>query len=50
MTSSDHSDHTPGSMDIREHVKTWDGFKTFVKWGIIGNILILVFLAVFRTH
>lgn len=39
-----------GSMDIREHVKTWNGFMTLVKWGVIGNILILIFLAIFRTH
>jgi len=39
-----------GSMDMRDHLKTWHGFLTFVKWGIIGNIAILAFLAIFRTH
>ena len=44
------SEHTHGSMDIREHVKTWHGFVKLVKWGIVLNILILAFLAIFRTH
>lgn len=48
MSNSDH--YTPGSMEMREHQKSWAGFKTFVKWAIIGNIAILVFLAIFRTH
>ena len=48
MTTPDH--YTPGSMDIRDHVKTWAAFKAFVKWGIVLNIAILVFLAIFRTH
>jgi hypothetical protein len=36
--------------DMKEHLKAWHGFVSFVKWGIIGNIVILVFLAIFRTH
>ncbi len=45
------AEHTPASAaDMREHLDTWHGFMKFVKWGIIGNILILVFLAIFRTH
>lgn len=39
-----------GHSDMREHLKTWHGFVRFVKWGIVGNILILIFLAIFRTH
>jgi len=39
-----------GSMDIKEHVKTWTGFMTLVKWIVIGNIVLLIFLAIFRTH
>lgn len=39
-----------GGSDMHEHLKTWHGFMTFVKWGIIGNIAILAFLAIFRTH
>ena len=39
-----------GSMDISEHVKTWEWFTWGIKWGIIVNVLILVFLAIFRTN
>ena len=37
-------------MDIRDHLKTWHGFMKFVKWGTVFNILVMVFLAIFRTH
>lgn len=39
-----------GTMDISEHVKTWKGFLTLIKWMIIGNVILLIFLAIFRTH
>jgi Bacterial aa3 type cytochrome c oxidase subunit IV len=39
-----------GTMDISDHVKTWNGFLTLVKWIIIGNIVVMVGLAIFRTH
>jgi len=39
-----------GTMDISDHVKTWNGFMSLVKWVVIGNVLLLVFLALFRTH
>ena len=45
-----HGDYTPGSMDISAQVKTWAGFTVFVKWSVIGIVLIMVFLALFRTH
>jgi hypothetical protein len=45
-----HGDQPTGSMDISEHLKAWAGFTTFVKWSIIGIILIMGFLAIFRTH
>jgi hypothetical protein len=38
------------AMDLKDHLKTWHGFMTFVKWGAIANVVILVFLAIFRTH
>jgi len=44
------SDYTQGSMDITSQVKTWAGFTAFVKWSVIGIVLIMVFLALFRTH
>ena len=45
-----HGDYQPGSMDMSEHTKAWAGFTAFVKWSIIGIVLIMVFLAIFRTH
>jgi len=39
-----------GTMDISDHVKTWNGFLTLVKWVVIGNLALMVFLAIFRTH
>lgn len=39
-----------GSMDISEHVKTWNWFVGAIKWAILGNIALLAFLAAFRTH
>lgn len=43
-----HDDH--GSMDISEHVKAWAGFTSFVKWSILGISLVMIILAIFRTH
>jgi len=43
-------DYQPGTMDISQHVKGWVGFTRFVKWSIVGIGLIMIFLAVFRTH
>ncbi|MES2254101.1 MAG: aa3-type cytochrome c oxidase subunit IV [Pseudomonadota bacterium] len=46
-----HDDHfTPGSMDISQHQRAWAGFVTFVKYSTGFCLLIMAFLAVFRTH
>ena len=47
---ADHGDYQRGSMDISEHTQSWAGFTAFVKWSIIGILIIMVFLAIFRTH
>jgi hypothetical protein len=39
-----------GTMDIAEHLKTWNGFWAGVKWSSVGIIVILVLLAIFRTN
>jgi hypothetical protein len=39
-----------GSMDISEHLRTWNGFLTLMKWLVIGSAALLIFLAIFRTH
>ncbi len=40
-----HSEHVPGSMDIRAQEKTFAGFMSFTKWGVIIIFAILIFLA-----
>ncbi|HEY2069128.1 MAG: aa3-type cytochrome c oxidase subunit IV [Rhizomicrobium sp.] len=45
-----HGAADPGSMDIKEHLRTWHGFLGFLKWMIILNVIMLIFLAIFRTH
>lgn len=37
-------------MDISEHEKAWAGFTSFIRWSILGIILVMTFLAIFRTH
>jgi hypothetical protein len=39
-----------GTMDLKDHLKTWHGFLAFAKWMIIGNVGLLIFLFAFRTH
>lgn len=42
----DHADHhEPGSMDIRDHEKTFAGFIRMVCWAGGLSILALIFLA-----
>jgi hypothetical protein len=46
-----HDDHyVPGSMDISQHQRAYAGFLTFAKWSSAFILLIMVFLAIFRTH
>jgi hypothetical protein len=44
------TDYQPGSMDISQHVKSYKGFLTASKWTFGFVLLIMVFLAIFRTH
>ncbi|MEO6298697.1 MAG: aa3-type cytochrome c oxidase subunit IV [Paracoccaceae bacterium] len=39
------ADYKPGSMDIRDKEKTFNGFINMVKWGIIISILVLIVMA-----
>jgi hypothetical protein len=50
MAAHGESHDDRGSMDISEHVKAWAGFTNFVKWSILGIGLVMIFLAIFRTH
>lgn len=37
--------HKHGSMDVKDHEKTFAGFVTFTKWTVIVVIGILIFMA-----
>ena len=50
MAAHGDTDYKQGSMDMSEHVKAWAGFTTFVKWSIIFIGVVMVGLALFRTH
>ncbi|MCX7888884.1 MAG: aa3-type cytochrome c oxidase subunit IV [Rhodobacteraceae bacterium] len=39
------AEHEHGTMDIRDHERTFAGFVNFVKWGFIVVFAILIFLA-----
>lgn len=42
-------EHKYGSMDISAQEKTFAGFITFTKWTVTIIIVVLVFMAIFRT-
>jgi hypothetical protein len=44
------SDYTPGSMDISQHRRGYAAFLTGVKWTLGFILLLMAFLAIFRTH
>src|SRR5665213_907 len=44
------SDYKPGSMDIIAHKKAYAAFLTGTKWTFGFIMLIMIFLAIFRTH
>lgn len=41
----DHVDYKHGTMDIREHEKTFEGFVRMVVWAVGIIIAILIFMA-----
>jgi hypothetical protein len=46
-----HDDHyVSGSMDISQHQRAYAGFISFVKYSMGFILLVMVFLAIFRTH
>jgi hypothetical protein len=50
MTAQGGHEPEAGTMDISEHLRTWNGFLTLTKWIAIGSGAVLIYLAVFRTH
>jgi Bacterial aa3 type cytochrome c oxidase subunit IV len=45
-----HGEYKLGSMDMSQHYKAYAGFLGFAKWSLIGVGLIMIFMALFRTH
>lgn len=39
------AEHKHGSMDIKDHEKTFEGFVKFVTYAVIGILIFLVLLA-----
>ena len=39
------AEHKHGSMDIKDHEKTFEGFVKFTTYSVIGILIFLVFLA-----
>ena len=54
MASNTHhaveDDAPKGTMDISEHVKMWLTFWNGAKYSVAGIVVIVVLLAIFRTH
>lgn len=40
-------DYQPGSMDIRAHRETWEGFVAVVKWSSIALAVLLLAMRAF---
>lgn len=45
MADKSDADHKHGSMDIRGHEKTFDGFVRMSTWAVVVIVAILVFMA-----
>ncbi|MCR9124531.1 MAG: aa3-type cytochrome c oxidase subunit IV [Rhodobacteraceae bacterium] len=43
------AEHKHGDMDIKDHVKTFDGFMKFTTYTVVAIIVLLVLMAVFIT-
>jgi hypothetical protein len=49
QSQNDHASDS-GHADMTEHLRTWHGFLSLVKWMVISSVGLLIFLAIFRTH
>ena len=36
--------------DMKAHVQTWHGFMKLIKWLVIGSVLLLLVLLIWRTN
>ena len=50
MASHTDRQNDTGHTNMAEHLKTWHGFISFMKWQAIGAAALLALLAIFRTH
>jgi hypothetical protein len=50
MAAHSENQEDPGHTDMAEHLRTWRGFISFMKWQAIGAAGLLFLLAIFRTH
>jgi hypothetical protein len=50
MAAHGNSPDERGEMDISEHVKSWESFTSFARWSILGAVVLMILLAIFRTH
>lgn len=50
MTARSDQQQDAGHTDMAEHLRTWRGFISFMKWQAIAAVIILALLAIFRTH
>ena len=50
MASQSGHGQESGNADMAEHLRTWNGFLTFMKWQAIAAVILLALLAIFRTH
>jgi hypothetical protein len=50
MSPNPHESSDEGTMDLTEHKQMWALFQSLIRWVIGGTGLLLVFLAIFRTH
>ena len=48
-TSNQSHGSDTSAADFNEHVRTWKGFVSFVKYSMAGIAIIMILLAIFRT-
>ncbi|MBV8798977.1 MAG: aa3-type cytochrome c oxidase subunit IV [Alphaproteobacteria bacterium] len=47
---AEHAGQEPSPDFMKEHLRTWIGFLKLIKWLIIGSIVLLLVLLIWRTH
>ncbi|MBV9571993.1 MAG: aa3-type cytochrome c oxidase subunit IV [Alphaproteobacteria bacterium] len=47
---ADYAGQDEGSEFMKEHERTWHGFLKLIKWLIIGTVVLMAFLLIWRTN